>query len=144
MPPGLARQVEVEARMYRAVTRNIEVKVEPYYLEDRSAPDESRYLWAYKVVIANHGARAVRLYSRYWHITDALGRVQEVRGEGVVGEQPMLRPGDSYEYTSGAPLSTPSGVMVGSYQMVDEDGERFDVAIPAFSLDSPHERRSLN
>ena len=130
--------------MYRAVTRDIEVRVEPFYLEDRSAPEDSRYLWAYKVVIENHGAHTVQLYSRYWHITDAMGRVQEVRGEGVVGEQPTLNPGDSYEYTSGAPLTTPSGMMVGSYQMVGENGERFDVAIPAFSLDSPHERRSLN
>jgi ApaG protein len=130
--------------MYRAITRGIEVRVEPYYLEDRSEPEESRYLWAYKVVIANHGEQTVQLQSRYWHITDALGRVQEVRGEGVVGEQPTLNPGDTYEYTSGAPLSTPSGMMVGSYQMVSETGERFDVAIPAFSLDSPHERRSLN
>lgn len=130
--------------MYRAITRGIEVRVEPYYLEDRSEPEESRYLWAYKVVIANHGEQTVQLQSRYWHITDALGRVQEVRGEGVVGEQPTLNPGDIYEYTSGAPLSTPSGMMVGSYQMVSETGERFDVAIPAFSLDSPHERRSLN
>ena len=130
--------------MYRATTRNILVTVEPRYLEDRSSPAEARFLWAYRVMIKNEGRQAVHLKSRYWQITDAQGRVQEVRGEGVVGEQPVLQPGEEFEYTSGAPLATPSGFMVGSYLMVAGDGEAFEVAIPPFSLDSPHEKRSVN
>lgn len=130
--------------MYKTTTHDIEVTVEPFYLDDQSDPDEPRYVWAYHVMIENHGSEQVRLISRYWRITDALGHVQEVRGEGVVGEQPVLSPGDSYEYTSGAPLSTPSGVMVGSYSMSTLDGVNFDVDIPAFSLDSPYEERSVN
>lgn len=130
--------------MYKALTRGIEVTVEPHYLEDESDPDEEHYVWAYHVLIANHGSDKVQLKSRYWRITDAMGRVQEVHGEGVVGEQPVLRPGDVYEYTSGAPLTTPSGVMVGRYFMINGAGEDFEVDIPAFSLDSPYEERSVN
>ncbi|RMF11062.1 MAG: Co2+/Mg2+ efflux protein ApaG [Alphaproteobacteria bacterium] len=130
--------------MYKALTRDIEVTVEPFYLEDQSNPDEERYVWAYHVQIENKGGSRVQLKSRYWRITDALGRVQEVHGEGVVGEQPVLNPGDVYEYTSGAPLSTPSGVMVGRYFMISDTGEDFAVEIPAFSLDSPYEKRSVN
>jgi ApaG protein len=120
------------------------VTIEPYFLDDESDPDEARYVWAYNVQIENHGEEKVQLKSRYWRITDALGRVQEVRGDGVVGEQPTLKPGESYQYTSGAPLSTPSGVMVGRYFMTTDAGEDFEVDIPAFSLDSPHEERSVN
>lgn len=130
--------------MYKATTHQIEVTVEPHFLEDQSDPDEPRYVWAYHVMIENHGRDSVQLKSRYWRITDARGQVQEVEGEGVVGEQPVLGPGDAYEYTSGAPLSTPSGVMVGRYFMVTDAGEAFEVDIPAFSLDSPHEQRSVN
>ena len=130
--------------MYKTRTHDIEVTVEPFYLDDQSDPEEARYVWAYHVMIENHGSERVQLISRYWRITDALGHVQEVRGEGVVGEQPVLNPGDSYEYTSGAPLSTPSGVMVGAYSMTTRDGVTFDVDIPAFSLDSPYEERSVN
>lgn len=130
--------------MYRALTRDIEVIVEPFYLEDQSDPDDSRYVWGYRVVIANHSQSIVQLTSRYWQITDELGRVDEVRGPGVVGEQPVLKPGDSYEYQSGCPLDTPSGVMRGRYEMLDERGERFDVEIPAFSLDRPGVSRTLN
>ena len=130
--------------MYTAVSHNIRVTVRPQYLEEQSDPDDGRYFWSYTIEIANDGARSVQLTHRHWHITDANGRHEEVRGAGVVGEQPMLSPGDAFRYTSGCPLRTPSGIMVGSYRMVDEDGVAFDVAIPAFSLDSPHTRRVLN
>ena len=130
--------------MYRAVTRNIEVVVEPFYLADRSDPAENRYFWAYRVTIDNRSEEHVQLLSRYWHITDGLGRIDEVRGPGVVGEQPDLNPGDSYQYTSGCPLSTPSGIMVGRYTMQTSQGEMFDVDIPAFSLDVPGRARTVN
>lgn len=130
--------------MYNQVTHDISVTVQPVYLDDQSSPEESYYVWAYNVKIENSGQETVQLRSRYWRITDARGRVQEVRGPGVVGEQPVLGPGDSFEYTSASPLPTPSGFMVGTYQMVSKSGEQFDVAIPAFSLDSPHEARRLN
>ena len=130
--------------MYTAETRAIEVSVEPVYLEDESSPDENRYVWAYHVRIVNHGAEQVRLRSRYWRITDEYGRVQEVRGPGVVGVEPVIEPGKSFRYTSGTPMPTPSGIMVGTYQMETPAGERFDVAIPAFSLDSPHRTIRLN
>ena len=123
--------------MYRAETRQIRVSVMPVYIDERSAPAENRYFWAYQVTIENNGGNTVQLLSRYWHIVDANGAVEEVRGPGVVGEQPVLGPGDSYEYTSGCPLTTPSGFMSGTYTMTDELGERFDVAIPAFALDLP-------
>ena len=130
--------------MYRALTRDIEVTVEPYYLEEQSDPDDSRYVWGYRIIIANHSGRAVRLMTRYWHITDENGQVDEVSGPGVIGEQPLLNPGDTYEYSSGCPLDTPSGVMFGHYSMESEGGETFNVAIPAFSLDSPGLVRTLN
>ena len=123
--------------MYSKITRAITVTVKPFYLEEQSSPSDSHYVWAYHVRIENHGAETVQLRNRYWRITDSMGRVQEVRGAGVVGEQPVLKPGESFEYTSGTPLPTPSGIMEGTYQMERENGERFDVAIPAFSLDSP-------
>jgi ApaG protein len=130
--------------MYRTVTRNISVRVEPFYLEDRSEPAENRYVWAYRITIENNSADFVQLLSRHWHITDAQGHIEEVHGAGVVGEQPELDPGDSYTYTSGCPLSTPSGIMVGRYTMRNERGELFDVDIPAFSLDIPSKARTLN
>lgn len=130
--------------MYRALTRDIEVTVEPYYLEDQSDPEDSRYVWGYRVVISNRSDRIVQLRSRHWQITDENGIVDEVRGPGVVGEQPVLGPGDTYEYSSGCPLDTPSGVMAGSYQMQSAEGELFDVEIPAFSLDLPGMARTLN
>ncbi len=123
--------------MYKETTRGIEVTVRPQYLEGQSVPEENRFVWIYKVRIENHGGETVRLCSRYWRITDSLGQIREVRGAGVVGKQPVLKPGDVFEYSSGTPLSTPSGIMVGSYEMLSDDGQTFDVAIPAFSLDSP-------
>jgi ApaG protein len=124
--------------MYRAVTRDIEVCVEPFYLPDRSDP------WAYRITIANNSGDFVKLLSRYWHITDGSGKVEEVRGPGVVGEQPELEPGDSFQYTSGCPLSTPSGIMVGRYTLCDRNGATFEVDIPAFSLDIPDAGRTVN
>ncbi len=130
--------------MYRALTRDIEVTVEPYYLEEQSDPDDSRYVWGYRIVISNHSDISVRLMTRYWHITDESGQVDEVNGPGVIGEQPVLNPGDTYEYSSGCPLDTPSGVMFGHYGMESESGETFEVSIPAFSLDAPGQSRVLN
>jgi ApaG protein len=125
---------------YAATTRDITVSVQPYFLEDQSVPEADHFVWAYHVRIQNNGRETVQLLTRHWMITDSQGHVHEVRGEGVVGKQPVLRPGDSFEYASGAPLATPSGMMMGSYQMQSESGESFDIAIPAFSLDSPHNR----
>lgn len=130
--------------MYSQTTRDITITVQPVFLEDQSSPTENHYVWAYRVRIENKGSETVQLMRRHWKITDALGRMQEVQGDGVVGEQPLLEPGGSYEYTSGTPLSTPSGIMMGSYQMETGDGQTFDVGIPAFSLDSPHEVHRLN
>lgn len=125
--------------MYMETTRGIQVTVTPIYLDGQSNPQDNHYVWAYQVRIENTGAETVRLRTRHWKITDATGHTQEVRGPGVVGEQPVLGPGEHFEYTSGCPLTTPSGLMVGSYAMEDTTGALFDVAIPAFSLDSPHE-----
>lgn len=130
--------------MYSQTTRAIEITVQPVYLPDQSSPGENHFVWAYHVRIDNRGPVGVRLRTRYWKITDGFGRNLEVRGPGVVGEQPVLKPGESYEYTSGTPLPTPTGIMVGSYQMETDDGELFDVAIPAFSLDSPHQAMRLH
>ncbi len=130
--------------MYHETTRSIRVTVEPFYLEDQSSPSDNHFVWAYQVRIENLGTDTVQLVNRYWRITDSLGRVQEVRGAGVVGEQPTLKPGESFEYTSGTPLPTPSGIMVGTYEMQSASGRRFDVAVPAFSLDRPHEEARLH
>ena len=130
--------------MYKAPSRAIQVTVEPQYLPDQSEPAKSQYVWAYTVRIENGGDVAVQLRSRHWKITDGLGRLQEVKGPGVVGKTPLLRPGEVFEYTSGTPLSTPSGIMGGTYQMVDEAGDKFDIEIPTFSLDTPTVQRSLN
>ena len=130
--------------MYTAVTRDIQISVFPEFSTDRSEPEEGQYFWAYTVEIANRGAATVQLMSRHWIITDALGRRQEARGPGVVGQQPMIAPGESFRYTSGCPLPTPSGFMAGTYRLVCEDGSSFDATIPTFSLDSPHLERTLN
>lgn len=130
--------------MYSAITRNIEVIVEPIYLEEQSDAAEDHYVWAYRVTIANNSEALVQILSRYWRITDGAGRVEEVRGPGVVGEQPRLNPGDSYQYMSGCPLPTPSGIMAGRYTMKNGDGEMFEIDIPAFSLDLPGQRRTVN
>jgi len=128
------------ADAYSETTRAIRVTVRAFYLEDQSQPERGHFVWAYRVSIENQGSETVQLLRRTWRITDGQGRTQEVHGAGVVGEQPVLEPGESFEYTSGTPLPTPSGFMRGAYHMVVTDsGEAFDVAIPAFSLDSPHQ-----
>lgn len=125
---------------YSRTTREVCVTVRSFFLADQSQPEDNRFVWAYRVRIENQGKQPVQLLRRTWEITDARGRTQQVQGPGVIGEQPLLGPGQSFEYTSGTPLETPSGFMVGSYHMVaPESGENFDVAIPAFSLDSPHQ-----
>ena len=130
--------------MYQAVTRGISVTVTPRYMPEESSPEESRYFFAYTVEIINTSLQRVQLKARYWRILDAHGHVQEVRGAGVVGEQPVLGPGESYSYTSGCPLTTPSGTMQGSYVMETADGNTFDAEIPAFSLDIPQAKRVLH
>ena len=130
--------------MYSETTKEITIYVDTTFVEDQSEPDDFHFVWAYHIRIENEGPETVQLLRRHWHITDSQGRVHEVRGEGVVGEQPVLEPGEVFEYTSGTPLSTPSGFMVGSYQMVNGEGNHFSVSIPAFSLDSPHDISLVN
>ena len=130
--------------MQKAVTRDISVSVETRFLDSHSGPDEAYFVWAYRISIENKGADTVQLMSRHWVITDAQGRVQEVNGAGVVGEQPVLAPGAKYSYASGTPLQTPSGFMRGTYAMRLDDGKEFGIEIPAFSLDSPHEHKQLH
>jgi ApaG protein len=130
--------------MYEAVTHGIRIKVEPQYVEEQSSPDDSYFFWAYTIEIANQSDAVVQLKTRHWRITDARGKTEEVRGPGVVGKTPVLDPGESFTYTSGCPLGTASGIMVGSYQMQLQDGSLIDVAVPAFSLDSPFAVRSVN
>jgi len=140
----MTAQVFGVSRMYDATTHSIRVSVEPLYLEDQSAPEDDYYVWSYKVVIENQGGNTVQVRNRLWRIVDSDGRTQEVHGEGVVGEQPVLGPGDRFEYTSGAPLNTPSGIMGGVYQVTTDDGLLLDVTIPPFSLDSPYANRTVN
>ena len=130
--------------MYQATTHDIRVTVEPQFMNDRSLPEQSRYFWAYTIEIANLGRGVVQLRSRYWRITDGRGHVEEVRGPGVIGKEPVLQPGESFTYTSGCPLTTPSGIMTGSYQMERPGGATFDVIVPAFSLDSPYDVKRVN
>ena len=130
--------------MYRARTHDIEVTVEPFYLEEQSRPDDSRYVWGYRINITNHSRHRIQLRERYWKITDQNGHVEEVSGPGVIGEQPILDPGDTYEYSSGCPLDTPSGTMVGNYRMARADGQELIISIPAFSLDIPGTARTIN
>jgi ApaG protein len=124
-----------------ASTQGIRVEVQSQYLPDRSSPSQGEYVFAYTVQISNEGTETAQLRTRHWIITDGDGRVQEVRGEGVVGAQPVLKPGQQFKYTSGCVLPTPRGTMEGSYQMVREDGEQFDARIAPFPLALPY---SLN
>jgi len=130
--------------MYREVTRDIEVTVTPRFLSERSSPENNYFFWAYTINLTNLGRETVQLKTRHWRITDSTGRLQEVNGAGVIGEQPVLQPGGTFEYTSGVPLPTPSGFMSGTYGMVTEAGESFEIAIPSFSLDSSYARRTIN
>src|ERR1700746_971409 len=141
---GSAKTFRYDGAMYRAVTRQIEVTVEPNFMPERSSAENSRFFWSYTIVITNTGDETVQLKTRHWIITDASGKQQEVRGEGVVGEQPTPRPGEHFKYTSGVPLSTASGFMTGRYQMVSDSGEHFEIDVPTFSLDSPDNKRVLN
>ncbi len=141
---GEMTRAERSIGTYEQVTRGIRVSVSPTFLEDQSDPEEPRYVWAYTVRINNESETPVQLRTRYWRITDSRGQTDIVAGDGVVGEQPVIRPGEGFEYTSGAPLATPSGLMVGAYGMETHEGEVFDVDIPAFSLDSPHELRQIH
>jgi ApaG protein len=139
---GSDRSFRYDSFMYRAVTRQIEVTVEPNFMPENSAT--GRYFWSYTIVITNTGDETVQLRTRHWIITDATGRQQEHHGEGVVGEQPVLAPGERFEYTSGVPLPTTSGFMTGRYQMVSETGELFEIEVPTFSLDGPDGKCVLN
>ena len=130
--------------MYEAITRNIKISVETRYIVEQSDPDENYFVWAYRITIENLDQASVQLISRHWRITDALGRLQEVKGDGVVGEQPIIAPGESFSYSSGTPLNTPSGFMVGTYQMQAKDGSLFDADVPGFSLDSPHAQKVMH
>ena len=129
---------------YEAITHNIRVLVEPRFLEEQSVPHSDRYVWAYTVMLENEGEATVQLKTRTWLITDGNGNSETVHGPGVVGEQPILRPGDRFQYTSGCPLKTPTGFMVGNYSMQAEDGSSFDIDIPAFALDHPDAPRTMN
>lgn len=124
---------------YEAETEGVFVRVRPMFIEEESSPEDDRFLWAYHIEIENRGRRTLQLMTRHWRITDSDGRTQEVRGDGVVGQQPVLRPGASFEYTSGCPLTTPSGMMQGAYQFEDETGRPFEASIPLFALDSPYD-----
>jgi len=130
--------------MFDARTKDIVVSVEAKFLENESEPDDQYYVWAYHITITNEGEDTVQLLSRHWIITDGLGRIQEVRGDGVVGEQPILAPGGSYSYTSGTPLTTPTGMMQGTYTMAQKSGDRLEVKIPLFSLDSDYAKKILH
>ncbi len=134
----------LDETLYETKTHGIRIRVNPEYVEDESSPDDDYFFWAYTVEISNEGDESVQLKSRLWRITDGHGVTEEVRGPGVVGQTPVIPPGESFSYTSGCPLDTPSGIMVGSYQMTDSDGKLFEAEIPAFSLDCPFETRSLH
>lgn len=130
--------------VYEARTGDVIVRARPTYLDSQSEPAEGRWVWAYSIEIENRGQEAIQLISRHWIIIDATGHVEQVRGPGVVGEQPVIAPGDTFLYASGCPLPTPSGSMSGRYQMVRADGESFEAVIPTFSLHTPDARSRLN
>lgn len=130
--------------IYKETTADISVSVRPEYMDDQSDPDQGHYTWAYHVRIENQGERIIQLLSRHWKIADSLGNCQEIVGDGIVGHQPTLGPGDSFEYSSGTPLAAPSGFMSGTFNMISEDGIRFDVAVPAFALDGPDQCKAVH
>lgn len=138
------RRGSQDSPVYEARTGDILVRVSPNYVPEESSPSNGRWIWIYTIEIENHGQETVTLVSRHWVITDARNRIEEVRGQGVVGEQPVLGPREAFRYQSGCPLSTPSGAMRGEYQMVTDKGEAFEVEIPEFSLHLPGDRRRLN
>ncbi len=130
--------------MYEAITREIKISVKTRYIPEQSDADKSHFVWAYQITIENLGQETVQLISRHWRITNALGKHQEVKGKGVVGKQPVLEPGAQFTYSSGTPLNTPSGFMVGTYQMHVNDGHPFEAQVPSFSLDSPHSQKVIH
>ena len=138
------RRGSLDSPVYSARTGDILVRVSPAYSPEDSNPDAGRWIWIYTVEIENHGTRTVTLVSRHWIITDGLNRVEEVQGQGVVGEQPVLGPREAFRSQSGCPMTTPSGSMRGTYQMITAGGDAFEVEIPAFSLHLPGARRRLN
>ncbi|MEE8658635.1 Protein ApaG [Acetobacteraceae bacterium EV16G] len=130
---------------FEARTGDIVVTVRPFWLDDQSAPDEHRYVWAYTIQVENNGAQTIQILSRHWCITDGSGRSDHVHGEGIIGEQPIIASGAVFEYTSGAALHTPSGIMQGTYHVIiPSTGQRFDVLVPTFSLDSPHYKATIH
>ncbi len=129
---------------YEAETDGVIVRVRPMFIDEESSPEDDKFLWAYQIEIENRGQQTLQLMTRYWQITDSDGRIQEVRGEGVVGKQPVLRPGGTFEYTSGCPLTTPSGMMQGAYQFENDEGDFFEAKIPLFALDSPYDEHLPN
>ena len=143
-PETRAQKTEDAATRYERETRSIRVAVKPAYLHDQSDPEDGRFVWSYTVTIENRGQEAVQLLSRTWIITDGAGVVREVRGPGVVGAKPVIAPGEKFQYTSGCPLETASGVMMGRYQMKAASGEAFEAEIPAFLLESPYEKRQIH
>lgn len=130
--------------MYKKISDNVEISVESFFLEEQSNPRENHFVWAYRVTIQNLSKTRIQLKSRHWRIVDSSGHIQEISGDGVVGEQPTLDPGETYEYTSGTPLTTPSGIMGGTYFMSHANGNEFEAEVPTFSLDSPHENAILH
>lgn len=138
--------LDIEENFYSKTSEMVKITIFPIYLESQSNPDENQYIWAYHVRIENNRQHPIQLKKRYWNIVDSLGRIIEVSGVGVIGKEPVINPGETYEYTSGTPLSTPSGVMSGVYTMIEPDQEEdsFDVTIPTFSLDSPHQQMTIN
>ena len=130
--------------LYEQRTDDVIIRVEPEFLAEQSSPRDSRFIWAYTVEIDNQSGRDLTVTDRFWQIADSNGQVQEVRAAGVVGETPVVKSGETFRYTSGAPLTAPSGMMRGSYKMSTETGETFDIIVPTFLLDSPHEGHSLN
>lgn len=142
--PDQSRRGRKRGIAYEAETDGVVVRVIPAFLEEESSPEENRFIWAYHVEIENRGKHTLQLMTRHWHITDREGRVQEVNGSGVVGQNPVLRPGARFEYTSGCPLNAPSGMMRGTYRLEDESGEMLEARIPLFALDSPYDKSQPN
>ena len=130
--------------MYSKTTNGVTVTVTPYFLDDQSSPQESHFVWAYQVNIKNSGNSSIKLNNRNWLIIDANGKVINVQGEGVVGEFPTIEPGESFEYTSGTPLKTNNGIMQGFYLVSQDNGEKLKIDIPAFSLDSPYNKKNVH
>mgnify|MGYP001440087474 CR=1 FL=1 len=130
--------------MYSKTTKGVTVTVTPYFLDDQSSPQEGHYVWAYQVNIKNSSANTIKLNRRNWVIIDANGKIMNIQGEGVVGEFPILHPGESFEYTSGTPLKTTNGFMQGFYLMSQKNGDQLKIDIPTFSLDSPYDQKKLH